>query len=242
MPVPVRRRLACAALALSLASGAARAEPPPDERSAYDALAKARVAQAQGSLDRAGPGYVLVLGDSNAAAAPDDAVGCGGAVVNAGIGGVRTAQYLGYVGSLRLPPHGAAAVINVGTGDAWRALGPMEPGSIAAYEAGIARLVRLAAPHVATVVVSALPPLSGRPAVKLDPEAVGAYSARLRDLCGRIGCTYADPWSSIRGEGFGIALPGSVPDGLHPADPGAAYRSISGAVCGAGRRAAGIGR
>ena len=204
----------------------------------FEAYAAARLARVQSELDAARPGYVLVLGDSNAAAAPARSVDCGRGVVNAGIGNVRAGQYLAMVSGLRFGSRGAAAILNVGTGDAWRGLDPLAAGPAAAYEESVAGLVALVRPHVARVLVAALPPLSGRPADKLDPEAVEAYSLRLRAMCARGGCDYVDPWAAMRGDSFGLAKPGASRDGLHPDDPGAAYASLGLAHCGtAGARA-----
>ncbi len=223
-------RLAPILLALSCASTAWAAEPFP--------RAGAILAGFQADLDKAGEGYVLLLGDSNAAAVRPGMVGCPGPFVNLGIGGIRADQYLEIIRRARLPDGGAVAILNVGTGNLVRKLGPADPGAVAAYEASVEGIVRAVAPHVRRVVVNAIPPLGGRGAVKLDPGMVEAYSLRSKAVCARLGCAYADPWASVRGASFGIERPGASHDGLHPADVAGAYGTLSALACGPGGRSA----
>ena len=191
---------------------------------------EAMAAAARG-LEDAGPGYVLMLGDSNAAAVRQGDLPCRGRLVNLGIGGVRAGQYADLLRAVRLPDGGALAVVNVGTGDIVRKLDPSMPSALDAYDAALSAIVSRAAPHVARVVVAALPPLAGRFAEKLDVDMVETYSKRAKAVCARLGCTYADPWAPIRDGAFGSMWPSASRDGLHPEDPGQFYARVLGDAC-----------
>ncbi|MFD0938397.1 SGNH/GDSL hydrolase family protein, partial [Methylobacterium trifolii] len=69
---------------------------------------------------------------------------------------------------------------------------------------------------------------------RLDPLAVGDYSQRLRALCERLGCRFADPFAALRdGEG-GFAKPGAMRDGLHLSAYRPALQALAPALCGTG--------
>ena len=221
-PAGTSRNVLAALLAVVLSP--ALAEPFPGSDKVFD--------EAQPRLDAAGPGYVLLLGDSNAAAVKAGMVGCPGAFVNLGIGGIRSDQYREALHRARLPDGGAVAIVNVGTGNLWRKAEPARPEALDAYEADIAGIVGAVAPHVRKVIVNAVPPLGGRGAVKLDTDMVGPYSERAKAACARLGCTFADPWASARGASFGIERPGASEDGLHPTDVAGAYGGLTPLACG----------
>lgn len=192
---------------------------------------EARLAEARSGLAAARPGYVVLMGDSNAQLVAVSDIPCPGDVVNFGVGGTGAAQYLALARRATFPDGGAAAVVNVGTNDLIRKRRPEDTAALDAYEHALSGIVGTVGPHVSRVVVNAIPPMAGRFSAKLMPELVEAYSLRAKAVCERLGCTYVDPWAGIREGGFGAMRPDAAPDGLHPSNPGSYYAAQARHFC-----------
>ena len=82
------------------------------------------------------------------------------------------------------------------------------------------------------MVVTALPPVGREIGTLVDAGAVPDYSRRLQKLCGRLGCTFADPFADLRDGDTGYAKPGALRDGLHLAAFRPALKALEPALCG----------
>ncbi|MET0259359.1 MAG: SGNH/GDSL hydrolase family protein [Methylobacterium sp.] len=166
-------------------------------------------------LDEAEPGYVLVAGDSQAELqSPSERV-CGAPIVNIGVSGATAAVYAGLLSDLAFPVRARAAVLTIGTNDLIRKNDRLGPATADRFAEDVERL----ATHLATVadrvVVTAVPPIGRELADTFEPRAVHLYSERIRALCARIGCLYADPFLELRDGDTGFGLPGANRNGLH---------------------------
>lgn len=190
------------------------------------AAARASVVDAQ--VHDTPSGYVLSGGDSHAELNPS-ARFCGRDVVDAGISGARAADYATFAARLRLGTPPAAFVLTIGTNDLRKSLRPLASGSVEAFERDAARVVALFADRHIPVVVTAVPPLANS-VQKLEAVAVPVYSQRLRLVCERLGCIFADPFGDIR-EPDGSARESAMRDGVHLASYRAAFANLEKLVC-----------
>ena len=221
----MRMRLALAGAALAglgaLAGGLAGwhlHRPAPGTR----AYAAVRLIAVQAHLDEAASGSVFLAGDSQAELqSPAERV-CGREVVNGGVSGASAALYADLLGTLRFRQRPAAAVLTVGTNDLALKNAPRSPEARARFADAAEGIVRRLLAESDRVVVTALPPVARGADTRWDPKAVGAYSETLRDLCGRLGCRFADPFAGLRDGTTGFARTGTMRDALHLS----AYRPI----------------
>ena len=230
----MRRGIALAGLALAgiLAAGGAwlvrwREEP----RLSVTLYAQNRLVAIQVHLDEAPPGYVLIAGDSHAELQSGAERVCGAETVSAGVSGAGAGAYADLLARLTFPTRPSAAVLTIGTNDLNRRRDPTGAGAAAAFEGAVLALVGRLKALTDTVVVTAVPPIGRDAAGRLDAAAVGDYSARIRALCRRAGCTYADPFADLREEDSGLARDGALRDGLHLARYRPVLRALAPSLC-----------
>lgn len=215
--------IACGILGVALAilAGELRSRPTAH-------FADMRVAAINAQLAEAEPDYVLLAGDSHAEMDPVTRF-CGRPVINAGVSGMRASEYAAVADRFRPVTPPALSVLTIGTNDLRVSSNPLDPATLARFDAAASTLVgRLRAMGGATV-VTAVPPLD-REVAKLDAAAVPTYAARLKALCDRLGCVFADPFRALRGAD-GRALPGTLRDGVHLRSYRTALAVLEGETC-----------
>lgn len=198
--------------------------------------AKNRLIAVQVHLEEAPADYVLIAGDSQAELQDTAQSACGLEVVNAGLSGATAAVYADLFPTLKVPVRPRVATLTIGTNDLNRKGDPTSEAGTARFAASVERIVRDLQAVGGRVVVTAVPPIGREVGNRLDPAAVGAYSRAIRTLCGRIGCTYADPFAHLRDGDTGYALPGGLRDGLHVAGYRRVQRALEPVLCPAGSR------
>ncbi len=196
------------------------------------AYAEMRLIAVQVSLDEAPPDYVFWAGDSQVELQPGSQRPCGLDFLNGGISGSTAASYADHLARLtfKVPPRLAAA-------DDRDQRHPREEQPAAGQADGAVRSRRRgdhqAAPDLDPARRGDGPPPVGRELGKLvDAGAVAVYSQRLRNLCGRLGCVFTDPFAALRDGDTGYAKPGALRDGLHLAAFRPALKAVEPALCG----------
>ncbi|MDP4003070.1 SGNH/GDSL hydrolase family protein [Methylobacterium sp. NEAU K] len=190
------------------------------------AYAGMRLVAVQVSLDEAPADYLFWGGDSQVELQPGGQGPCGLALVNGGVSGATASAYADYLAHLTFHAHPGLAALTIGTNDILLKNKPRSPEAAARFEAAAEAIVKRLQAVSPRVVVTALPPVGREIAHFVDAGAVADYSQRLRGLCGRIGCVFADPFAAIRDGDTGFAKPGTMRDGLHLA----AYRPVLAAL------------
>ncbi|MCJ2092944.1 GDSL-type esterase/lipase family protein [Methylobacterium sp. J-072] len=223
----MRRRLFAvlavpALLALGGLAGWSLHRPAADAR----AYAVMRGIAVQVSLDEAPPDYVFWAGDSQVELQPGSQRPCGVDFVNGGFSGATAAAYLDHLSGLTFRHRPKAAAVTIGTNDILLKNTPRSAEAAARFEATVEAIVKRLQAVSPRVVVTALPPIGRESSRFLDAAAVPDYSQRLRALCARLTCTFADPFASLRDGETGYAKPGTLRDGLHLA----AYRPAMAAL------------
>ena len=184
------------------------------------AYAGMRLIAVQVSLDEAPPDSVFWGGDSQVELQPVGRLACGPALVNGGVSGATAAAYADHLASLSFPLRPKAAALTIGTNDILSKNNPRSTEAAARFEAATEAIVTRLQAVSPRVVVTALPPVGRELGSLIDAGAVTDYSRRLRALCGRLDCAFADPFETLRDGDSGFAKPGAMRDGLHLA----AYR------------------
>ena len=202
-------------------------------RPAADARAYAvmRLIAVQVSLDEAPPAYAFWGGDSQVELQPGGQTACGLPLVNGGVSGATAAAYADHLARLTFPVHPQMAALTIGTNDILAKNKPQSAEPAARFEASAEAIVRRLQSLAPRVVVTALPPVGRELASLVDAAAVGDYSQRLRGLCGRLGCVFADPFAALRDGDTGYAKPGALRDGLHLAAFRPALQALEPALC-----------
>ncbi|RYG07449.1 MAG: hypothetical protein EON92_18400, partial [Burkholderiales bacterium] len=213
------RRLALLLVPLLAAAGFVLHQRANATPSAVAIASQARPAMTA-ELARAPRGFVLVAGDSHAAALR---LPC--EVVNVAVGGLRADDIEVHLSQLPLPVEPSAVLLIAGTNDLRRKLRPLE--RIDDWVAEVRQIVS----RFRNVVVTAIPPIGSQMTSVFDPDAVHIYSHRLENLCSEIGCRYVDPWKALRSGHFGAAKADVTVDGVHLADYGIPAGTIAAAVC-----------
>lgn len=196
------------------------------------AYAQSRLVAVQVHLDEAPADYVFLAGDSHAELQPTAQRPCGVELVNGGVSGSSAAVYADLLPALAFRTRPRAAILTIGTNDVLAKNRPRAPEPAGQFEAAADRIVRRLMKETDRVVVTALPPIGRALGDRLDAEAVPAYSTRLRDLCARLGCQFADPFAAIRDGAGGFAKPGAMRDELHLAAYRPALRALEPMLCG----------
>lgn len=196
------------------------------------AYATMRLTAVQVALDEAPAEYDFFAGDSQTELQPGDQRPCGLPMVNGGVSGATSSAYADYLGRLKFPVRPKAASLTIGTNDLLLKNRPRGLDAASRFEASVERIVHGLQAVTGRVVVTALPPVGREIAALVDAGAVGDYSERLKALCGRLGCTFTDPFADLRDGETGYAKPGALRDGLHLAKFRAALQALSPALCG----------
>jgi lysophospholipase L1-like esterase len=228
----MRRLIAPAAAALLMFAAGGVAgwvlhRAPADAR-AYSTM---RLVAVQVALDEAPPEYIFLAGDSHSELQPGQQRPCGLPLVNGGVSGATAAAYAGYLAGLKVPVRPQAASLTIGTNDILAKNKPRDGVAAARFEGSAERIIRLLQGMTDRVVVTALPPVGREIAKLVDADAVADYSARLKALCGRLSCTFTDPYADLRDGDTGFAKPGALRDGLHFAKFAPTMAALSTALC-----------
>ncbi len=196
------------------------------------AYASMRLVAVQVALDEAPAAYDFLAGDSQTELQPGDQRPCGLPLVIGGVSGATSAAYADYLARLTFPVRPTAASLTIGTNDLLLKNRPRGVDATARFEAAAERIVRGLQAVTDRVVVTALPPVGREIAAMVDAGAVGEYSNTLKALCGRLGCTFTDPFADLRDGETGYAKPGALRDGLHLAKFRPAIQALAPALCG----------
>ena len=190
-----------------------------------------RLPSIQAHLDDAPDGYILLAGDSQAELQNPAQRVCGAEIVNAGVSGASASVYADLVANLSVKTRPRAVVAFIGTNDLLRKKEPLSDRTAQIFDESVERIVKRLQAESDRVVVAAIPPISRSVQKRLEPAAVAAYSARIRVLCERLSCVYADPFAELRDGNTGFALPGTLRDDLHIADYRRVMRALEPALC-----------
>ena len=196
------------------------------------AYAEMRLIAVQVSLDEAPPDYVFWAGDSQVELQPGSQRPCGLDFLSGGVSGATAASYSDYLGRLTFKVHPRIAALTIGTNDILVKNNPQLHKPTEQFEAATEAIVKRLQSLSARVVVTALPPVGREIGTLVDAGAVPDYSRRLQKLCGRLGCTFADPFADLRDGDTGYAKPGALRDGLHLAAFRPALKALEPALCG----------
>jgi lysophospholipase L1-like esterase len=203
-------------------------------RPAADARAYAvmRLIAIQVSLDEAPPDFVFYGGDSQVELQPGGQQVCGLPLVNGGVSGSTAAAYAEHLTQLTFARHPRTAVLTIGTNDILVKNKPRTVEPAARFEAAAEIIVRRLQSLAPRVVVTALPPVGRELGTLVDAAASNPRPQRLRALCGRIGCAFADPFADLRDGETGFAKPGAMRDGLHLAAYRPVLKALEPVLCG----------
>lgn len=196
------------------------------------AYAEMRLIAVQVSLDEAPPDYVFWAGDSQVELQPGSQRPCGLDFLSGGVSGATAASYSDYLGRLTFKVHPRFAALTIGTNDILVKNNPQLHKPTEQFEAAAEAIVKRLQSLSVRVVVTALPPVGREIGTLVDAGAVPDYSRRLQKLCGRLGCTFADPFADLRDGDTGYAKPGALRDGLHLAAFRPALKALEPALCG----------
>lgn len=195
------------------------------------AYATMRLVAVQVALDEAPAAYDFLAGDSQSELQPGDQRPCGLPLVGGGVSGATASAYADYLGRLSFPVKPQAASLTIGTNDILLKNRPRGVDAAARFETAAERIVKGLQAVSGRVVVTALPPVGREIAAFVDAGAVGDYSNRLKALCGRLGCSFADPYADLRDGDSGFAKPGALRDGLHLARFRPAMQALAPDLC-----------
>lgn len=237
-PIPGRRRgtmaFVVALVAFALGAGAFALgwalRPPPSQPSAV-AYGNLRVFAINAHLANVKPGYVYLAGDSYMELFAPETLPCGREVVNGGVGGSKSGEYLRFLDRITLQPPPAAVLLSVGLNNLLAKSKPSSESAIAAFRESSDALVRRLGEGGAKVTIVAIPPLPEAIAYKFDTAGLETYTQILRDVCAKRGCTVVDVFADARDGVFWRAKPGLAPDGLHLGNLRGYYRAAYGELC-----------
>lgn len=176
-------------------------------------------------------GYAFLAGDSFVEHYAPETLPCGRDVVNGGVNGAKVTDYLRILDDLRFERRPAVALLSTGINDLQVKYQPTGTAALSRFRENAEALVARLGAGGTQVVVSAVPPVSESVARYFDTASFALYSDALRDLCGRRGCRYVDPFTAMRDGPFWRAKPGSSRDGLHLTELRTAFRTVYGELC-----------
>ena len=171
-------------------------------------------------LARAPKDFVLIAGDSHAAALQ---LPC--ETVNVAVGGLKVRDVRAHLSALPTRTEPSALLLVVGTNDVLRKHSPLDGAE--EWAAQVRQTIR----RFRKVVVAAIPPVGSELIGVFDPEAIRVYSDHLETMCAQDGCLYLDPWKETRSRLFGEAKRGAMADTLHLADYSGPGRILADVVC-----------
>lgn len=175
--------------------------------------------------------YAFLAGDSYVELYPAETPSCGLDVVNGGLSGLGTADYLAAFRRLRFDRPPAVVFLAIGTNDLLAKHAPAARAASERFRGDAEDLVARFIGAGARVVVAAVPPIPGALREVFDPAGIKLYSDILAEVCARPGCRFVDPYAASRTEDFWRGREGSSRDGFHLADLRGAYRTIAEALC-----------
>lgn len=226
-------RIAVVLLAFAAGAGAfglGWALRPPSQPSAV-AYGNLRVFAINAHLANVAPGYVYLAGDSYMELYAPEPLPCGREIVNGGVGGSKSGEYLRFLDRIALQPPPAAVLLSIGLNSLLKKSDPSSPANIAAFRGSSDALIRRLGEGGAKIVVTAIPPLPERVEKKFDTEGLETYTQVLRDICKARGCTVMDVFKDARDGVFWRAKPDLSPDGLHLANLRQYYRTAYAELC-----------
>jgi lysophospholipase L1-like esterase len=138
--------------------------------------------------------------------------------IGRGISGQTTPQMLARFRQDVIDLHPEVVQIMAGTNDIAGNTGPMTPEET---QENIRSMVELAHAHGIRVIIASIPPADHfpwKPGLDVADKVV-AMNAWLKAYAARAGCTYADYWSALKGNGLGMRE-GLSSDGVHPTAAG----------------------
>ncbi|MDB5591312.1 SGNH/GDSL hydrolase family protein [Enterovirga sp.] len=232
--VSLRTRLLVGAASFALAAGAFAAGWAANPGAPANALGFGafRVGIINAHLREVSSPYAFLAGDSYIELHPAERPPCELDVVNGGLSGYKTADYLAALDKIRFETPPAAILLAIGTNDLLRKHEPSRPEALARLRADAEALVGRLAATGARLVVAAVPPIPAALETVFDPPAFKLLSDVLRDACARHACRFVDPYAAARSEVFWRGREGTSRDGLHVSGLRAAYRSVAPALCG----------
>jgi len=237
MPVPTRFALAAIAAAVLVVLSTPQIRKPISRFLSFSGPtaedhADERLPKINLALAAAKPGFVFLAGDSHAELMGDDPL-CGSPIVNGGSTGANAKRYSSLLSDFDFKARPGKIVLIIGTNDAFIKNRPMEPRNLAEKVARIGSIVETLTKISSHLVMTPLPPILPESTRVLEVEALTALSQKQKDLCERtVGCQFIDPYREMRGESFGLALPGAVKeDGFHSADYGKVRKALEQAMC-----------
>jgi hypothetical protein len=177
------------------------------------AYARQRIPVINTKMRDTAPGFILFAGDSHVDLYRQPSTLCGRDTVNAGLSGTNSEVYADALEQLIFPHKAAVAILTIGTNDLLRKRKP-DP---EAYEVNIERILKILEGKADLIVATPIPPIDEQLARYFNLDAIESYSATLAGVCARFeSCIYQDPYKDLRrAEGFGLAMPGVMADGLH---------------------------
>lgn len=178
--------------------------------------------------------YLFLAGDSYIELYPAEAPPCGLDVVNGGLSGLKTADYLAAFRRLRFERPPDVVFLAIGTNDLLAKHEPAARPALERFRTDTDQLVGRFIGLGAKVVVGAVPPIPAALRDVFDPAAIKLYSDVLAEVCARPGCRFVDPYAASRSDEFWRGREGSSRDGLHVADLRGAYRTIAAELCRSG--------
>lgn len=216
----LKRRMLIALAATALAAAGLIAYRSTGKAPSAKAIAAAALPAMAAELARAPSGFVLLAGDSHAAALH---LPCNS--VNVAVKGLKAHDVRSQLSRLPIPTEPSRVLLVVGSNDILRKHEPLR--RVDDWATEMQRTIAL----FRHVVVTAIPPLGGEAIGQFDPEAVRIYSQRLKAMCSSGGCLYVDPWRALRSKLFGEARSSVMADGLHPADYSAPAHELAEILC-----------
>lgn len=192
--------------------------------------AESRLLVVRHQIGAAGPGHVLLAGDSNIELLGAPREGCGRALVNAGVSGATAAVYRDFARRIAPWAPSRVTVLTLGTNDLLRKNQPLSPDALARFAGATTAILDTLAARSETLIVTAIPPVGDQQLYAVDPEAVERYSGILAAACRKPQCAFVDPFKPERSETFGVARPG-VTEGLHLLRYQAAYADVLHDAC-----------
>jgi lysophospholipase L1-like esterase len=204
------------ALLLAAAPALAQTSDPAEQRLHQDWAWQARYASDNAALV-ATPGHprIVFLGDSITQGWRDLVPGFfTPGRIGRGIGGQTTPQMLLRFRQDVIDLHPDVVQIMAGTNDIAGNTGPMTD---AQTEGNIRSMVELAQAHGIRVILASIPPADRypwRPGLETGAP-IARLNAWLKRYAAATGCTYADYWSAMKGDGLGMRE-GLSSDHVHP--------------------------
>lgn len=192
--------------------------------------AESRLAVVKHQMAAAGPGHVLLAGDSNIELFGAPREGCGRELVNAGVSGATVKNYEPIARRLVPWARAHATVLTIGTNDLLRKSEPLSAHNIDRFAGAAATIIATLGERSDSLIVTAIPPVGDHQLSAVDADAVERYSTILQEACRKPHCVFVDPFQAERTTMFGVAREGAT-EGLHLLRYQAAYADLLRGAC-----------